>query len=58
MLPLTTKFLDVANFTSLTPLSLRISCELSFQIVGLQIIFHAYLRIEIAQKNLMSYLGN
>jgi hypothetical protein len=34
---LTTKFLDVAKFTTLTPLSLLISCELSFPIVGLKI---------------------
>jgi hypothetical protein len=30
MLLLTTKFLDVAKFTTLNPLSLLISCELSF----------------------------
>jgi hypothetical protein len=30
---LKTKFLDVAKFTTLTPLSLLISCELSFPIV-------------------------
>jgi hypothetical protein len=38
---LTTKFLDVAKFTTLTltltPLSILISCELSFPIVGLKI---------------------
>jgi hypothetical protein len=32
MVLLTTKFLDVAKFTTLTPLSLLISCELSFPI--------------------------
>jgi hypothetical protein len=34
---LTTKFLDVAKFTTLTPLSLLISCEVSFPVVGLKI---------------------
>jgi hypothetical protein len=34
---LTTKFLDVAKFTILTPISLLISCELSFPTVGLKI---------------------
>jgi hypothetical protein len=29
-------FLDVAKFTNLTPLSLLISCKLSFPIVGLK----------------------
>jgi hypothetical protein len=32
-----TKFLDVAKFTTLTPLSLLISFKLSFPIVGLNI---------------------
>jgi hypothetical protein len=36
----TTKFLDVAKFTTLTPLSLLISCELSFPIVGLKISYY------------------
>jgi hypothetical protein len=31
------KFLDVAKFTTLTSLSLLISCELSFPFVGLKI---------------------
>jgi hypothetical protein len=35
MVLMTTKFLDVAKFTTLTPLSLLILCELSFPIVGL-----------------------
>jgi hypothetical protein len=30
------RFLDVAKFTTLTPLSLLIFCELSFPIVGLK----------------------
>jgi hypothetical protein len=34
---LTTKFLDVVKFTTLTPLSLLISRELSFSFVGLKI---------------------
>jgi hypothetical protein len=33
---LTVRFLDVAKFTILTPLSLLISCKLSFPIVGLK----------------------
>jgi hypothetical protein len=33
---LTIRFLDVAKFTALNPLSLQISCKLSFPIVGLQ----------------------
>jgi hypothetical protein len=37
MVLLTTKFLDVAKFNALTPLSLLISCELSFPIVSLKI---------------------
>jgi hypothetical protein len=31
---LTLRFLDVAKFTNLTPLSLLISCKISFPIVG------------------------
>jgi hypothetical protein len=34
---LTTKFLDVANFNTVTLLSLLISCKLSFPIVCLKI---------------------
>jgi hypothetical protein len=34
----TTEFLDVAKFTTVTPLSLLISCEISFPIVGLKIL--------------------
>jgi hypothetical protein len=37
MVLLTTKFLDVAKFTTLTTLSLLILCELSFPIVSLKI---------------------
>jgi hypothetical protein len=33
---LTARFLEVAKFTNLTPLSLLISCKLSFKIVGLK----------------------
>jgi hypothetical protein len=41
---LTTKFLDVVKFTTLTPLSVLISCELSFPIVSLKIssLFYLY----------------
>jgi hypothetical protein len=34
---LTVRFIDVAKFTNLTPLSLLISCKLSFPIVGLKL---------------------
>jgi hypothetical protein len=33
---MTIRFFDVAKFTTLTPLSLLISCKLSFPIVGLK----------------------
>jgi hypothetical protein len=33
---LSLRFLDMAKFTTITPLSLLISCKLSFQIVGLR----------------------
>jgi hypothetical protein len=33
---LTIRFLDVATFTTLTPISLIISCKLSFPIIGLK----------------------
>jgi hypothetical protein len=50
MVLLTTKSLDVAKFTNLTPLSLLISCEISFPIVGLKIsslpTFIKYLKID------------
>jgi hypothetical protein len=36
---LTLRFLDLANFTSLTPLPLLISCKLSFPIVSLNMSF-------------------
>jgi hypothetical protein len=36
ILLLAIRFLDVAKFTTLTPLTLQISCKLSFPIVGLK----------------------
>jgi hypothetical protein len=44
---LTLRFLDVAKFTNLTPLSLLISCKLLFIIVGLKMSSLAYFGIEI-----------
>jgi hypothetical protein len=46
---LTAKFSDVVKITTLTPLSLLISCKLTYPFVGLKIIFPAYFRIEITQ---------
>jgi hypothetical protein len=34
---LTVRFFDVAKFTTLTPLSLLISCKISFRVVGLKV---------------------
>jgi hypothetical protein len=44
---LTLRLLDVAKFTNLTPLSLLISCKLSFLIVSLNV-FPVYFDIEIS----------
>jgi hypothetical protein len=44
---LTARFLDVAKFTTLTPISLLISCIFSFQIVTLKFL-HAYFGIEVS----------
>jgi hypothetical protein len=44
---LTARFLVVAQFTTLTLLSLPISSKLSFPIVGLKNMFPAYYGIEI-----------
>jgi hypothetical protein len=41
-------FLDVAKFTTLTPLSLLIACKLSFPIVSLKMSSFAYFDIEIS----------
>jgi hypothetical protein len=37
MVLLTAKFLDVAKFTTLTPFSILILCDLSFLLIGLKI---------------------
>jgi hypothetical protein len=48
---LTTKFLDVAKFTTLTPLSLLISCEVSFPIVDLKISSPPTFALKSPEKN-------
>jgi hypothetical protein len=42
------RFLDVAEFTTVTPLLFLISCKLSFPDVGLKNFFLAYFGIEIS----------
>jgi hypothetical protein len=51
---LTTKFLDAAKFTTLSPLSLLISCELSIPIVGLKISFFLTFALKLPYKIFMS----
>jgi hypothetical protein len=58
MVLLTTKILDVAKFTTLTPLSLLISCELLFLIVGLKISYLSTFALKPPNRIFMSYLGN
>jgi hypothetical protein len=48
---LTTKFLDVAEFTTLTPLSLLISSELSFPIVDFKISSLPTFALKSPEKN-------
>jgi hypothetical protein len=48
MVLLTVRFLDEAQFATLTPLSFLISCKLEFPIVGLKISSPAYFGIEIS----------
>jgi hypothetical protein len=55
---LTTKFLDVAKFTTLTPLSLLILCELPFPVVALKISSLPTFTLKSPNKIFMSYLGN
>jgi hypothetical protein len=55
---LTTKLLDVAKFTTLTPLTLLISCELSFQIIGLKISSLPTFALKSLNKIFMTYLEN
>jgi hypothetical protein len=47
---LTIRFLDVATFTTLTPLSLVISCKLSFPVVGLKMSSIATLALKSSKK--------
>jgi hypothetical protein len=58
MVLLTTKFLDAAKFTILTPLSLLISCKLSFQFVSLKIFSLPTFVLKSPNKIFVSYLGN
>jgi hypothetical protein len=53
---LTVRFLDVAKFS--TPLSLQISCELSFPIVGLKLSSLPILILKSHNKIFIWYLGN
>jgi hypothetical protein len=55
---LTLRFSDVAKFTNLTPLSLLISCKLSFQIVGLKMSSLRTLALKSPNRILVCYLGN
>jgi hypothetical protein len=50
--------LDVAKFTTLTPLSLLISCKLSFPIVGLKMSSLPTLAFKSHNKIVIWYLGN
>jgi hypothetical protein len=52
------RFLDVAKFTTLTPLSLQISCKLSLPIVGLKMSSLPTLAFKSPNKIFMWYLGN
>jgi hypothetical protein len=51
-------FLDVAKFTTLTPLSLLISCKLSFPTVGLKMSSLPTLALRFPNKIFIWYLGN
>jgi hypothetical protein len=55
---LITKSLDVAKFTTLTPLSLLFSYELSFPIAGLKISYLPTFALKSPNKMFMPYLGN
>jgi hypothetical protein len=55
---LTVKFLDVANFITLAPLSLLISCKPSFPIFGLRMSSLPNLALKSYNKIFMWYLGN
>jgi hypothetical protein len=51
-------FLDVAKFTTLTPLSLLILCKLSSPIVGLKMSSQPTLVLKFPNNIFMWYLGN
>jgi hypothetical protein len=55
---LTLRFLDVAKFTNVTPLSLLISCKLSFPIVGLKMSSLPTLALKSPNRIFIWYLGN
>jgi hypothetical protein len=55
---LTLVILDVAKFTNLTPLSLQISCKLSFPIVCLKISSLLILALKSHNTIFIWYLGN
>jgi hypothetical protein len=55
---LTTKVLDVAMFTTLTPLSLLISCDLSIPIVGLKISSLPTFTLKSPNKIFVWYVGS
>jgi hypothetical protein len=52
------QILDVAEFTAITPLSLLISCKLSFPIVGLEMSSLPTLALNYSNRIFMWYLGN
>jgi hypothetical protein len=54
----TVKFLGVAKFTALTPLSLLISCKLSFPIIGFNLSSIATLALKSPNKVSVRYLAN
>jgi hypothetical protein len=55
---LTIRFLNVAKFTTLTPLSLLIASGLSFPIVGLKNTFSTYFYMKTPNIIIVLYLGN
>jgi len=55
---LTIRFFGVAKFTALTPLSLIISCKLSFQIGGLKIFFLPTFALKSPNKIFIDYFEN
>jgi hypothetical protein len=55
----TLRFLELAKFTTLTPLSLLISCKVSFPIVGLKMSSLPTLAVKSPPNNIfICYLGN